>query len=138
MSEKILRIENLRKEYRVEVVPIKNLSLEVHRGEVISIIGSSGTGKSTFLRMINLLELPTAGKIIFNGQNIVELGNLSAIRQKIGMIFQTFNLFDGKTVIENAIEAPIELKGISEQKSYDKAKKLFERVGLTENNAAIK
>ncbi len=132
MSEKILRIENLRKEYSAEVVPIKNLSLEVLRGEVISIIGGSGTGKSTFLRMINLLERPTAGKIIFNGQNIVESGNLSVIRQKIGMIFQTFNLFDGKTVIENAIEAPIELKGISAQESYDKAKKLFERVGLAE------
>lgn len=132
MSDIILRIENLRKEYTAEVVPIKNLSLEVHRGEVISIIGPSGTGKSTLLRMINLLERPTAGKIIFNGKNIVDSGNLSVIRQKIGMIFQTFNLFEGKTVIENAIAAPIELKGISPQKAYDKAKKLFKRVGLLE------
>ena len=132
MSDIILSIENLRKEYSAQAVPIKNLSFEIHRGEVISIIGPSGTGKSTFLRMINLLERPTAGKIIFNGENIVDSGNLSVIRQKIGMIFQTFNLFEGKTVIENAIAAPIELKGISPQKAYDKAKKLFERVGLVE------
>ena len=132
MSDIILRIENLRKEYSAEAVPIKNLNFEIHRGEVISIIGPSGTGKSTLLRMINLLERPTAGKIIFNGENIVDSGNLSVIRQKIGMIFQTFNLFEGKTVIENAIAAPIELKGISLQKAYDKAKKLFERVGLLE------
>ena len=132
MSDIILSIENLRKEYSAQAVPIKNLSLEIHRGEVISIIGPSGTGKSTLLRMINLLERPTAGKIIFNGENIVDSGNLSVIRQKIGMIFQTFNLFEGKTVIENAIAAPIELKGISLQKTYDKAKKLFERVGLLE------
>lgn len=132
MNEKILRTENLRKEFSAEVVPIKNLSLEVRRGEVISIIGGSGTGKSTFLRMINLLERPTAGKIIFHGENIADSRKLSVIRQKIGMIFQTFNLFDGKTIIENAIEAPIELKGISAQEAYDKAKKLFERVGLVE------
>ena len=132
MSEIILRVENLRKEYG-EVVPIKNISLEVKRGEVISIIGGSGTGKSTFLRMINLLERPTAGKIIFADENIAATGyNLSLVRQKIGMIFQSFNLFAGMTVIENAIAAPIELKGISAQEAYDKAKKLFEMVGLVD------
>lgn len=132
MSEIILRIENLRKEYG-EVIPIKNISLEVRRGEVISIIGGSGTGKSTFLRMINLLERPTAGKIIFAGENIaVEGYDLSLVRQKIGMIFQSFNLFAGMTVIENAIAAPIELKEISAQEAYDKAKKLFETVGLVD------
>lgn len=88
MSEIILRVENLRKEYG-EVVPIKNISFEVRRGEVISIIGGSGTGKSTFLRMINLMERPTAGKIIFADENIAATGyNLSLVRQKIGMIYE--------------------------------------------------
>jgi polar amino acid transport system ATP-binding protein len=132
MSEIILKIENLRKEYG-EVVPIKNINLEVQRGEIISIIGGSGTGKSTFLRMLNLLERPTAGKILFGGENIVDENcNLKLIRQKIGMIFQSFNLFAGMTVIENAIAAPMELKGISAQAAYDKAKKLFEAVGLVD------
>ena len=132
MSEIILRIENLRKEYG-NVVPLKNISLEVRRGEIISIIGGSGTGKSTFLRMLNLLERPTAGKIFFAGEDIAA-GNcrLESVRQKIGMIFQSFNLFAGLTAIENAIVAPVELKGLSKQEAYDKAKKLFERVGLSE------
>ena len=128
----ILRVENLRKEYG-EVVPLKNINLEVRRGEVISIIGGSGTGKSTSLRMLNGLERPTAGKIFFMGQDITAAGcKLEEVRQKVGMIFQSFNLFDGLTAIENAIAAPVELKGLSKQKAYDKAKKLFERVGLLE------
>ena len=132
MSEIILRIENLRKEYG-EVVPLKNISLEVQRGEVISIIGGSGTGKSTFLRMINLLERPTAGKIFFEGEDITAAGcKLESLRQRIGMIFQSFNLFAGMTVIENAIAAPVELKGLSKQEAYERAKKLFENVGLTD------
>ena len=132
MSEIILRVENLRKEYG-EVVPLKNISLEVKRGEIISIIGGSGTGKTTFLRMINLLERPTAGKIFFAGEEITAK-NFSAekVRQRIGMIFQSFNLFAGLTMIENAIAAPVELKRISKQAAYDKAKKLFEAVGLDE------
>ena len=119
MSEIILRVENLRKEYGA-FVPLKNINPEVRRGEIISIIGGSGTGKSTFLRCINMLEQPTAGKIFF----------AESARQKIGMIFQSFNLFAGLTVIENAIVAPIELKKVSKQAAYDKAKKLFEQVGL--------
>ncbi|MBR0261516.1 MAG: amino acid ABC transporter ATP-binding protein [Selenomonadaceae bacterium] len=132
MNEIILRIENLRKEYG-EVIPLKNINLEVRRGEIISIIGGSGTGKTTFIRMINLLERPTAGKIFFAGKEITA-GNFQPekMRQRIGMIFQAFNLFDGLTVIENAIAAPVELKGLSKQESYDKAKKLFERVGLSD------
>ena len=132
MSEIILRVENLRKEYG-EVIPLKNINLEVKRGEIISIIGGSGMGKTTFLRMLNLLEQPTAGTIFFAGEEITAK-NFSAekVRQQIGMIFQTFNLFEGLTVIENAIAAPIELKGISKQEAYDMAKKLLMDVGLEE------
>ena len=130
MSEIILCVENLRKEYG-EVVPLKNISLEVKRGEIISIIGGSGTGKSTFLRMLNLLERPTAGKIFFAGEDITAKNfRLEQVRQKIGMIFQAFNLFDGLTVIENVIAAPVELKGLSKQAAFDKARKLLADVGL--------
>ena len=132
MSKIILRVENLRKEYG-SVVPLKNVNLEVRRGERIAIIGESGTGKSTFLRMINLLERPTAGKIFFAGEEITAAGcKLEAVRQKVGMIFQSFNLFAGLTLIENAIAAPVELKGLSAQAAYDKAKGLFASVGLSE------
>lgn len=134
MSEIILHVENLRKEYDKKIIPLKNINLDVRRGEIISIIGGSGTGKSTFLRMINLLERPTAGKIFFEGKDILLAKNFRTeeLRQKIGMIFQSFNLFAGLTVIENAIVAPIELKGMSKQAAYDKAKKLLADVGLSE------
>ena len=132
MSEIILRVENLRKEYG-NVAPLKGVSLEVRRGERITIIGGSGTGKSTFLRMLNLLERPTAGKIFFTGEEITAAGcKLESVRQRIGMIFQSFNLFAGLTVLENAIAAPVELKGLSRQAACDKAKALFASVGLSE------
>ncbi len=132
MSEVILKIENLRKEY-AETTPLKNVNVEIKRGEVISIIGPSGTGKSTFLRMINHLENPTAGKIFFDGENIADANcNFELVRRKIGMIFQSFDLFAGMTVIENLIAAPVELLKIPAQEAYDKAKDLLQQVGLAE------
>ena len=132
MSEIILKIEHLRKEFS-NVVPLQDVNLEVKRGEIISIIGSSGTGKSTFLRMINHLDKPTSGKIIFDGEDIADENcNFEIIRRRIGMIFQNFNLFAGLTLIENVITAPVELKKISKQDAYNKAKKLLQSVGLIE------
>ena len=130
MSEIILHVENLRKEFG-NVVPLKNINLEVKRGEIIAIIGGSGTGKSTFLRMLNLLERPTAGKIFFDGEDI-STKPIELLRQRVGMIFQSFNLFAGLTLLENAIAAPIELKKLSRQDACTRAKKFFESVGLDE------
>ena len=130
MSEIILRVENLRKEFG-ELSVLKNISLEVKRGEIIAIIGGSGTGKSTFLRTLNLLEQPTAGKIFFDGEDI-STKPIELLRQRVGMIFQSFNLFAGLTLLENAIVAPVELKNLSRQEACVKAKKLFESVGLDE------
>ena len=130
MSEIILRVENLCKDFG-NVAVLKNISLDVRRGEVIAIIGSSGTGKSTFLRTLNLLERPTAGKIFLDGEDILTRSP-ELLRQRVGMIFQSFNLFEGLTLIENAIAAPVELKKISRQEACVKAKKLFESVGLDE------
>ncbi len=130
MSNVILRVENLRKDFG-NVAVLKNISLDVHRGEVISIIGGSGTGKSTFLRTLNLLERPTAGKIFLDGEDI-STQPPELLRQRVGMIFQSFNLFAGLTLIENAIAAPVEIKKLSRQDACVKAKKLFETVGLDE------
>ena len=94
MTETILEIKNLKKSYGKNEV-LKDISLSVKEGEVISIIGSSGSGKSTFLRSINLLESPSGGEILFHGENVLEKGyNLTAYREKLGMVFQSFNLFE--------------------------------------------
>lgn len=131
MSEKLLEIQHLKKQYG-EITPLKDVNLTVNSGEVISIIGPSGTGKSTLLRMINHLEVATAGQIYLRGEEITASGcDLSQVRQKIGMIFQSFNLFPHLTVVENIMAAPVTLKGVSRQEAYDKAKELLDRVGLS-------
>ena len=130
MSNFILRVDNLRKDFD-NVAVLKNISLDVRRGEVIVIIGGSGTGKSTFLRTLNLLERPTAGKI-FLGDEDISTQPPELLRQRVGMIFQSFNLFAGLTLLENAIAAPVALKNLSRQDACVKAKKLFETVGLDE------
>ena len=105
MSQVILEINHLKKSFGANQV-LKDISLTVHKGEVISIIGSSGSGKSTFLRSINLLEEPTGGEILFHGQNVLEKGyDLTTYREKLGMVFQSFNLFENLNVLENAIVA---------------------------------
>lgn len=130
MSESLLRIEHLQKAYS-DVTPLKDVNLTVSPGEVISIIGPSGTGKSTLLRMINRLEEATAGKIYLGEEEITAQDcDMSKVRQKIGMIFQSFNLFPHLTVVENIMAAPLALKKISRQKAYDMAKELLCNVGL--------
>ena len=126
----MIEIKNLKKEYP-NVTPLKDVSVKINDGDVISIIGPSGTGKSTLIRCINLLETPTSGQIILDGEDITAKGtDVRRIRQKMGMVFQSLNLFGHLTVIENLMLAPMDLQGKSKQKAYDKAVELLKRVGL--------
>ena len=132
MSAPILRIEHLKKEYP-NAAPLRDANLSVQKGNVIAVIGPSGTGKSTLLRLINRLEKVTAGKIFFRDEEITAPNcDTGRLRQKIGMIFQSFNLFSHLTVIENIIAAPVALKNRSRQQAYDEAKNLLSKVGLTD------
>ena len=130
----IIAVKNLVKEYNHgEVVALDHCDLDVKKGEVVAIIGPSGSGKSTLLRSLNLLEEPTAGEIYFEG---VELSSkkvdLNRHRQKMGMVFQHFNLFPHKTVFENIMMAPVTLKLKTQQEAQAQAVKLLERVGLAD------
>jgi len=131
MKEEILRIENLHKSFgRLKV--LKGLNLVVHKGEVVVIIGPSGGGKSTLLRCINHLENYQKGKIYFRGELVTEKTNLNEVRAKIGMVFQQFNLFPHLRVIDNLTLAPVKVRGLSREEAEKKAKKLLERVGLSD------
>ena len=112
---------------------LKDVSLHVERGQVVAIIGPSGSGKSTLLRSINLLETPTSGEIWVDGTCITEKGqNIRAIRQKVGMVFQHFNLFAHMTVLKNMIYAPVKTKKLTKEQATEKAMQLLARVGLAE------
>ena len=112
---------------------LKDVSLHVDRGQVVAIIGPSGSGKSTLLRSINLLETPTSGEIWVDGTCITEKGqNIRAIRQKVGMVFQHFNLFAHMTVLKNMIYAPVKTKKMNKEQATEKAMQLLARVGLAE------
>lgn len=128
----MITIRHLRKEYS-NVTPLQDVNCEIAKGEVISVIGPSGTGKSTLLRCLNRLETPTSGEIIMDGENIMDpKTDLPKIRRKMGMVFQSFNLFSHKTVIENIMMAPMDLLGLSAQEAYDEGIRLLEMVGLAE------
>ena len=112
MSDTVLRIEGLEKSFG-ELKVLKGVDLEIRRGEVVCVIGASGSGKSTLLRCVNLLEEADAGRILFEGQNLMDLSvNLNALRQKIGMVFQSFNLFNNKNVLDNCTLAPMSVRKI--------------------------
>ena len=112
---------------------LKGITTQIHEGEVVSIIGPSGCGKSTFLRSLNLLEKPTSGKIIFEGQDITDRkADILKIRQKIGMVFQQFNLFPNMTVKDNIMLAPVKLNIMSKEEDSAKADALLERIGLAD------
>ena len=112
---------------------LKDVNCEIQKGEVISIIGPSGTGKSTLLRAINMLEPPTSGEIWIDGENITAKGYpLHKMRQKMGMVFQSFNLFDHMTVLENITYAPMELLKLSEEQARQEAMELLKKVGLAQ------
>lgn len=132
----MINIKNLHKTYGKNEV-LKGIDLTVEAGEVVVVIGPSGSGKSTFLRCLNLLEQPTAGSIEFEGQNIVEKGvDIDALRQKMGMVFQSFNLFPHKTVLENLTISPIKVKKTAPQAAEKQALELLEQVGLKEKSTS--
>lgn len=130
MTEEIIRTENLTKNFgSLEV--LKGISTVIRRGEVVSIIGPSGGGKSTFLRCLNLLEEPTSGKVFFEGEDITAAKkNISSYRQKIGMVFQNFNVFPNMTVLENITLAPILERKLPKAEAEEEARSLLARVGL--------
>ncbi|CZF77562.1 Octopine permease ATP-binding protein P [Grimontia celer] len=144
MTEAVaLQVKDLHKTFGQHEV-LKGISLDAHRGDVISIIGSSGSGKSTFLRCINLLETPTAGEIWVNGE-LIEMKNgrhgeavpvsekqVQRIRSRLAMVFQGFNLWSHMTVLENVIEAPIHVLGVPKAEAMERAEAFLQRVGLWE------
>lgn len=128
----LLQVEGLTKAYGDHVV-LENISTTVRQGEVIAIIGPSGCGKSTFLRSINLLEVPDSGTISFEGTDITDKSvDINKIRQKIGMVFQQFNLFPNMTIKENIMLAPVKLGLMSKTEAEKKAEELLGQVGLPE------
>ena len=128
----LLRIEHLQKSYGSFNV-LRDINVDIYRGEVISIIGPSGTGKSTFLRCLNLLEQPTGGSIVVDGEDILAKGYpVNRLRQKMGMVFQSFNLFEHKTVLENVIFAPCQLRHVPDEEARQEGLALLRKVGLAE------
>lgn len=114
-----------------DIVPLRDVNVTINDSDIISVIGPSGTGKSTLIRCINLLEKPTSGEIIVNGVSITGKGcKISEIRKKMGMVFQSFNLFGHLTVVENVMQPPMDLLGMKKQEAYDKAMSLLHMVGM--------
>ena len=130
MTETLIKIENLHKNFGKNEV-LKGIDLEIKKGEVVVIIGPSGSGKSTLLRSMNLLEEATKGKVISEGIDITDKKNdLFAMREKMGMVFQQFNLFPNMTVMENITLSPIKTKGESKEVAEKRAHELLAKVGL--------
>ena len=132
LGSKMIEIKHLVKEFDDNNRPLDDVNLVINKGDVIAVIGPSGTGKSTLLRCINMLTEPTSGEIIVDGVDITKKGcNLNEVRKKMGMVFQSFNLFGHLTVIENIMNPQITLLGKSRQDAYNKAMELLSAVGLS-------
>ena len=142
ISDKLIEVKNLQKYYNQGALhALDGVTVDINRGDVMVVVGPSGSGKSTFLRSLNLLEEPTGGQIIFDGVEItakkvlnaegklVKL-NIDEHRQRMGMVFQHFNLFPHKTVLDNMTMAPMKVKGMKKDEAEEKALHLLERVGL--------
>ena len=126
----MIEIRNLHKSFG-DLEVLKGIDLEIKKGEIVTIVGPSGSGKSTVLRCMNLLEVPTTGQIIFEGTDITDKKvNIDEVRQRIGMVFQNFNLFPNMTVLDNITLAPMRLKKLSKEEANKKAEGLLDRVGL--------
>ncbi len=126
----MLEVKKLKKKFGKNVV-LKDINFTVNEGDIISIVGPSGSGKSTLLRCINMIEKPSGGDIVFEGKSLMDKKtNLSLVREKIGMVFQQFNLFANLTVTENITLAPVKLKLMDDKMAYKKGMELLENVGL--------
>lgn len=135
-NEVLISVKNLEKKFN-GVTALKSVSADIKKGEVVVMIGPSGSGKSTFLRCLNLLEMPTSGTITFNGVDITDKNvNINIHRQKMGMVFQHFNLFPHMTILDNMTLAPMKVKGVSKEEAEKKALELLERVGLADRAGA--
>ena len=133
-NDNIIQVKDLKKYYKQGVIKaLDGVSVDIARGDVVVVIGPSGSGKSTLLRSLNLLEEPTSGTILFEGTDITDKKiDINKHRQKMGMVFQHFNLFPHKTIIENMILAPVEVKHVPKEEAKAKAMQLLERVGLAD------
>ena len=132
-TDALIRVDNLEKQFGGKIHALNGVSAEIHKGEVVVIIGPSGSGKSTFLRCLNLLEMPTGGTITFEGTDITDPRvNINKHRQKMGMVFQHFNLFPNMTVLKNMTVAPVTLRNKARPAAEIMAKQLLERVGLAD------
>ena len=141
-NDKLIQVKNLKKYYNKGALhALDDVSIDINKGDVMVVIGPSGSGKSTMLRSLNLLEVPTGGEIIFHGIDITkktfinkagkrEKVDINLHRQKMGMVFQHFNLFPHKTIIDNMILAPVKVLGMNANEAREKAQKLLDRVGL--------
>lgn len=126
----MIEVKNLKKQFR-ELSVLNGITEHISQGEKIAVIGPSGSGKSTFLRCLNLLEIPTEGEIWFDGVNMTDVNvDIDRMRQKMGMVFQHFNLFPHLTVLENIILAPVHLKLQTRKEAEENARRLLERIGL--------
>ena len=126
----MIKLEHLRKEYP-NVTPLADVNATINQGDIISVIGPSGTGKSTLIRCINMLDKPTSGHIYIDDVDVTDKScDLTNVRKKVGMVFQSFNLFENLTVIENVMRPPMDLLGMGRQEAYDQAMDLLHMVGL--------
>ena len=131
----MIRVESLEKNFgeKNEIHVLKGINETIQKGERVVVIGPSGSGKSTFLRCLNLMEQPTKGKVFFEGKEITDpKTNINAVRQKIGMVFQHFNLFPHLSIMQNITLAPVKLKKMTKEQADKKAMELLKRVGLEE------
>ena len=128
-DEPVIQIKNLKKSFGEREV-LKDINFDVHKGEVVCIIGSSGSGKSTLLRCINLLETPTAGTILYHGENILTSGKTHKYCAKVGMVFQQFNLFNNLNVLENCVVGQLKVLKKDRKEAEERAKRYLEQVGM--------
>ena len=134
----MIQVSHLKKTYSNGLQVLRDVNATIGRGEVISIIGPSGTGKSTFLRCLNLLESPSGGSIIVDGQDLLsKKTDVAKIRQKMGMVFQSFNLFNHLSIMDNLCIGPVKLLGKSRKEAEERAMELLSMVGLEEKANAM-